>query len=241
MNWETFFETRQGQIVVIGAILIAFLLVLIRGKGKKADVRGLVLSAIFVALYMVLDTLSLYRMPSGGSVTPFSMLVIIVATYVMGIRRGLMTGMVAGFMDLLINPYVIHPVQLLLDYPLAVGSLALAGIAFLKRPGKKSAETQTGPAAASKPSKLAALFDSSLVLIPGSVLGCLGRYFCTFLSGTIFFGEYAPEGFNAVTWSLYYNGLYIGIELVLTIALLCVPSVRELFARLRREYRKYLN
>ena len=57
MTLETFFETWQGQVTVIGAILVAFLLVLVRGKGKKADVRGLVLSAIFVALYMVLDNI----------------------------------------------------------------------------------------------------------------------------------------------------------------------------------------
>lgn len=237
MTFETFFETWQGQVTVIGAVLIAFLIVLVRGKGKKADVRGLVLSAIFVALYMVLDTLSLYRMPSGGSVTPFSMLVIIVATYVMGTRRGLMTGMVAGLLDLLINPYVIHPVQLLLDYPLAVGSLAFCGLVFWDKlagtPAAEDAKTQ-------KPSLREKVFGTPLVLIPGTILGCLGRYLCTFLSGAIFFGEYAAEGFSAVTWSLYYNGLYIGIELVLTIALLCVPAVRELFARLRREYRRSL-
>ena len=118
-----------------------------------------------------------------------------------------------------------------------LGSLAFCGLMFWDKlagaPAAESSET--------KPSLRSKLFGTPLVLIPGTILGCLGRYLCTFLSGAIFFGEYAAEGFSAVTWSLYYNGLYIGIELVLTIALLCVPAVRELFARLRREYRRGLN
>ena len=46
-----------------------------------------------------------------------------VPIFVLALRRGLVPGMIAGAVygcvDLLIDPFVVHPVQLLLDYPVA--------------------------------------------------------------------------------------------------------------------------
>ena len=43
-----------------------------------------------------------------------------------------------------------------------------------------------------------------------------------FISGVVFFGANAPENFNAVTWSLWYNFTYIAAEGAITVAVLCV-------------------
>ena len=120
-------------------------------------------------------------------------------------RRGLLAGMCVGLISLIFNPYVIHPIQLLLDYPLAFGSLALGGIFAAKKNG----------------------------LIKGYIFGIFCRYICAVLSGVIFFGEYAPEGFNAFTWSIWYNFTYVAVEGAISVALLCIPQVKHMFERLR--------
>ena len=52
------------------------------------------------------------------------------------------------------------------------------------------------------------------------------------LSGVVFFGSYAPEGFSGLTWSLWYNLTYLGVEAVLTVIVLMIPAVRETLDRL---------
>ncbi len=204
---QGFFESTGGLIVTICVILTLFGAILVSGRGKKTNTRALVLSAIFVALYLVLNQISIIRMPQGGSVTAFSMLAITLCGYLLGARRGVMAGMCAGLVGLIFNPYVIHPLQLFLDYPFAVGALGFAG---LFRKGKHS-------------------------LLVGYLFGVLCRFFCAFLSGIIFFGEYAPEGFSAFSWSLYYNIIYIGAEAGLTLIILLLPPIRKAIERLRNQ------
>ena len=66
-------------------------------------------------------------MPQGGSVTLLSLLPIAVITYLYGTKRGVTAGVALGLVNLIFGPYVIHPVQLLLDYPIAFGALGLGG------------------------------------------------------------------------------------------------------------------
>ena len=70
-------------------------------------------------------------------------------------------------------------------------------------------------------------------LIKGYIFGIFCRYICAVLSGVIFFGEYAPEGFNAFTWSIWYNFTYVAVEGAISVALLCIPQVKHMFERLR--------
>lgn len=46
---------------------------------------------------------------------------------------GVLEGMVYGFVRTLRQPFIVHPVQFLLDYPFAFGALGLAGL-FKKYP-----------------------------------------------------------------------------------------------------------
>lgn len=204
---QSFFESTGGQVVAAAIVIILFALILFTGKKKRVDTRGLVLSAIFVALYIVLNQIVIFRLPQGGSMTAFSMLAITACAFLLGPRQAIMAGMCAGILELIFNPYVIHPVQLLLDYPLAVGALGFAG---LIRKGKWS-------------------------ILPGYWLGVFARYICVVLSGIIFFGAYAPEGFNAISWSFYYNLIYVGIEAILTTIILALPPIRRLLLQLQRQ------
>ncbi len=204
---QSFFESTSGQVATLLVIVLLFLGILLSGKNKKIDTKAMVTSAVLVALAIALNQIILFRMPQGGSITAFSMLPIVVCAYFFGIRRGLMAGMCVGLIDLIFNPYVIHPIQMLLDYPLAFGALAFAGLLRNKKFG----------------------------LIIGYILGIFSRYICAVLSGIIFFGAYAPEGFNAVSWSLYYNITYLGVEGVLTVIVLSIPAVHKSIERLRMQ------
>lgn len=207
MDLQTFFESTLGQISIVVAIIILFGIILYSGKGKPVDTKAVAISAVLVALSIILNQLVLFRMPQGGSITAFSMVPIVLCAYFFGVRRGLMAGMCVGLIDLIFNPYVIHPIQMILDYPLAFGALAFGGIFAAKKNG----------------------------LIKGYVFGVFCRYICAVLSGVIFFGEYAPEGFNALTWSLWYNLTYLGVEGVITIILMFIPQVKHLFERLKTQ------
>ena len=189
----------------MGVIIVLFAVILYSGKGKPADTKVMAVSALMVALSLVLNQITVFRMPQGGSVTAFSMVPIVACAYFFGVRRGLMAGMCVGLVSLIFNPYVIHPVQLILDYPMAFGALAFGGIFASKKNG----------------------------LIKGYIFGVICRYICAVLSGVIFFGSYAPEGFNSVTWSLWYNATYLGIEGLITSILLSIPKIKNMFERLK--------
>ena len=90
-------------------------------------------TAIFVALATALSLIVVYTMPQGGSITAASMVPILWLALRRGPKVGVAAGVLYGLIQLTILPYVVDPVQLLLDYPLAFGVLGLAGL-FQKYP-----------------------------------------------------------------------------------------------------------
>ena len=88
---------------------------------------------VVVALSYALNLIVLFRMPQGGSVTVVSMVPILWLALRRGTKIGVLAGVIFGLVDLMPQPFVVHPVQFLLDYPLAFGSLGLAGL-FQKHP-----------------------------------------------------------------------------------------------------------
>jgi len=89
--------------------------------------------AVVVALSYALNLIVLFRMPQGGSVTVVSMVPILWLALRRGTKIGVLAGVILGLVDMMPQPFVVHPVQFLLDYPLAFGSLGLAGL-FQKHP-----------------------------------------------------------------------------------------------------------
>jgi len=61
---------------------------------------------------------------------------------------------------------------------------------------------------------LAGLFKRYSVV--GAAAGIAGRFVAHFLSGIIFFAEYAPEGMSPMAYSAIYNGSYLGIEMIIS-------------------------
>ena len=174
-------------------------------KKSRLTVKQLAFCAMTIALGTVLSNIKLFHFPTGGSITLFSMLVICLAGYFFGLGAGLMTGVAYGTLQLLIDPYVLYPMQLVVDYILAFGALGLSGI----------------------------FCNSKFGLIKGYIAAVLGRYVFAVISGWIFFGVYAWEGWNPLPYSLAYNGSYIFSEAAITVIILAVPAVRNGIARIK--------
>jgi len=90
-------------------------------------------TVVFVALATVLSYIKLFSLPQGGSVTAASMVPLVWLALRRGPKVGLFAAAVYGLVQLALEPYIYHPVQVLLDYPIAFGLLGVAGF-FQKRP-----------------------------------------------------------------------------------------------------------
>lgn len=178
----------------------------VRKPGGRLTTRRLAFCAMAIALGTVLSNIKLFKFPTGGSITLLSMLVVCLPGYFFGPGAGILTGIAYGVLQLLIDPYVLYPMQLVVDYLLAFGALGLSGLFSNARNG----------------------------LIKGYIAAVLGRFVFAVISGWVFFGEYAWEGWNPLPYSLAYNATYIFSEAAITIAILFLPPVRKALLRVKK-------
>ncbi|MCM1120548.1 MAG: energy-coupled thiamine transporter ThiT [bacterium] len=176
-----------------------------RGKGKLTA-RQLAFCAMAIALGTVLSKLKLFEFPTGGSVSLFSMLPVCLPGYFFGLGAGLLTGIAYGVLQLLLDPYVLFPAQLVVDYLLAFGALGLSGLFCNAKNG----------------------------LLKGYLAAVCGRYVFAVLSGWLFFGAYAWEGWAPLPYSLAYNAIYIFTEAALTVIILLLPPVKRAMGSVRK-------
>ncbi len=87
----------------------------------------------FVAVSTALSYVKVFSLPQGGSVTAGSMVPIIWLSLRRGPKMGIFAGALYGLVQLVVEPFVYHPMQALLDYPIAFGALGLTGF-FQRRP-----------------------------------------------------------------------------------------------------------
>ena len=88
----------------------------------------LVKTALMLAMASVLQEVRLYHFPQGGAVTLGSMLPLILVSVSYGWRTGALAGFVFGIINLVQDPFILHPMQVLFDYPLPFMSMSIAGI-----------------------------------------------------------------------------------------------------------------
>lgn len=176
-------------------------------NSTRNKIYCMALCALLIALSISLNQIKFIRMPYGGSITLFSMLAATLTGYFCGPKWGIMSGIALGFLNIIIGGYIIHPVQLLLDYFLAFGCLGFSGFFSNMKGG----------------------------LYTGYSVAVTCRFICSFLSGFIFFAEYAPEGMNPVLYSFIYNLLCIWGEGILTLLVLSIPHVRRTFSKLKNQ------
>lgn len=94
---------------------------------NKAKIRKITECGILMALGLALSFIKLYSLPSGGSVSLGILpLAIIAARY--GFNTGIFCGLGFGVLLIANGAKIVHPIQFILDYPLAYASIGLAGI-----------------------------------------------------------------------------------------------------------------
>lgn len=87
----------------------------------------LVRGALCVAMSVALSYFKLFTMPQGGSIT-LEMTPLLFFSYMYGAKRGICAGAMSGLLQIIFGGYVVHPLQALLDYPLAFGCIGAAGM-----------------------------------------------------------------------------------------------------------------
>lgn len=190
-------------------------------------------TGIMLAIATVLSVIQPFQLPFGGGITIVSMLPIVLLSYRHGVRWGLFSGFIYSLLQIATGFGTVKGFFVPEDYALAAG----IGIVLLDY---VLAYTALGLGGAFRKMKPAP------ALLLGTVAALLLRYLVHIVSGAVFFGAWAEwfftqEGFYsiggtimehfsgaglAVIYSVFYNGLYMLPELVLTsLAALAVSRI----------------
>ncbi|MBR1867180.1 MAG: energy-coupled thiamine transporter ThiT [Clostridia bacterium] len=179
------------------------------------DAKTIARAGICVALSFALSYVKLFQLPQGGSITLASMLPIMLFAYAYGMKKGLLIGFIYGLLQSIQDPFIIHPAQFLLDYPVAFAMLGLTG-AFSAIKGLENL-----------PRVKFAL---------GAILASVMRFISHVISGVFAFGAYAEEAgmSNHLLYSLAYNS-FVFVELAIVVIagviLLSSKSLRKVVER----------
>jgi thiamine transporter len=195
---ENFINSDLGGLVAFlsaGAVFLAISGIFL--KRVKLSVKAMTYSGLALSVAFMLSFISLYAMPQGGSITPMSMFFVAIIGFWFGPAFGMAAGVAYGFLQVVQGAWFIHPVQFLLDYPLAFGMLGLTGFFWKMRAG----------------------------LYIGFIVACVGRFIMSALAGWIYWiGVDTPGSLWA---SMLYNGSYVFPEMLLTLVVISIPAVRH--------------
>ncbi|WP_196001080.1 energy-coupled thiamine transporter ThiT [Clostridium sp. 1001271B_151109_B4] len=125
-NFKTIFSSPLTLITLVGCaiLLIAF----IKFKSLKFNSKLIARIGLAIALAFILDMIKIYSLPNGGgSISLGSMIPIIIISFVYGPSIGLFTGFLFGLFKLILDPYILNPIQVLFDYPLPFMAVGVAG------------------------------------------------------------------------------------------------------------------
>ncbi len=174
--------------IVSAVVFMAIMVVMwfVGDKRKMSDTRSIVYGAISIALSFALSYARIFKLPQGGSVTFASLLPLMIYCCMFGTRRGLIVCTIYGVLQALQDPYIIHPMQFLLDYPLAFGLIGVSGI-FMEKGVFKDKKV--------------------VAFLLGGVIAVVLRYACHVCSGVFAFADYADldKYDTAIAYSLAYN------------------------------------
>ena len=202
LNGNALYISAGGLValLIVGAILLGL-------KDKKSfDTRCIAFAGVAVALSFALSFIKLFEMPQGGSITLVSMLPIMLFSYVYGAKKGVLVGFLYGLLQAVQDPFIIHPAQFLLDYPIAFALTGFAGSLTHFKVLDKLPQVK---------------------FAIGAVIGSALRFFAHVLSGVFAFGAYATDlgVTNFWAYSTAYNSfVFIDIILVIVVGVILFSS-----------------
>ena len=173
-------------------------------KKFKLDTKTMIMISLFAACSVVLSKIKLIQYPQGGGIDLLSSLPILMIGLLYGPITGMTCGLIAGLIGLMGSAYIIHPAQFLLDYILPTMLLGLSGL--FGSNNKKN-------------------------IFIGCLLAVILKNIAHILSGCIYFGEYAWEGWNPLAYSIVYNLSGTGLEGLLSVIVLTtmpLPKIKKM-------------
>ena len=166
---------------------------------KKNTTFILVECALMIAMSTVLSMFKIFELPNGGAITCASMVPLVLVSYRHGLNWGISTAFACSLLQMLIkfnapptNTFWAFLAVIVLDYVLAftvLGAASLFGKPFKNR---------------------------AVSVAVGAVAVTFLRFLCSFFSGILIWGSYAPAGTPVWIYSLTYNGSYMLPEMIIT-------------------------
>lgn len=170
---------------ICSAVLIAVMAIMYFFGGKSAShtTKSVTYAAVCLAMSFALSYVKFFSLPQGGSVTLASLLPLMIYSYMFGVKKGLLCGLLYGLLQFMQSPVLYQPMQFFLDYPLAFGFIGLSGIMRGFKPFKG---------------------NRFIEFCTGSVITVILRFACHVVSGVFVFYSYAGDQ-NPLIYSLAYN------------------------------------
>ena len=221
-NWLSREDVQSVALYIASGLSVALLITLTILLGKKEkrefDAKSITYAAVCIAASFALSFMRLVRLPQGGSITPASLLPLMIYAYMFGVRKGIFAGFTYGLLQALQDPSILHPAQFLLDYPIAFSWIGLAGLFSRVQVLRKTPQLQ---------------------FFFGGILAGLGRFCMHFLSGTFAFGVFAPEGTPAALYSFLYQAGYVLPDLAIAVAVGIALFSSKSFVRESRKFHAF--
>ena len=182
---------------------------------SRITTKALTESAILIALATVLSFFKLGQWPYGGSITPGSMIPIVLISLKYPFYWSLTTAVAYSLIQMMLGFYappvenlMYYSLMVLLDYVVAFGVLCIAGPIY--RTMKQN-------------------LPVGMRMMTAVLICFVMRFLCHFASGIIIWSAYAPEGQPAWLYSLVYNGPYMLGECIISgiIVFLAGPKLLE--------------
>lgn len=214
LNWINAEDVDTlGLWIGAGALVLIIVLTAVftdKTKGLDFDAKSLTYAGVLGGLSLALSYVKLFRAPMGGSITLAQVLPIMLYSYFFGTKKGVILGFAIGMLQAAQDPWLLHPAQFLLDYPIAYASFGLTGcFAKVKKINKKC-----------------------ISFLLGSVLACVCRFSSHFMAGAFAFGSFAPDNFSSVyIYSLVYTSSYVLPDTAISIVLGCILMMSKSFVK----------
>ena len=208
-NWE--FLTNEENIwlyvsaILLVAVIAALAFVFGRNKKNGYNTKSIAYAAVCIAMSFALSYIKFFEMPQGGSLTLASLVPLMLYSYMFGTKKGVLAGLVYGVLQAVQEPWIIHPAQFLLDYPVAFAGIGLAGMFADFKFCEKLPQVK---------------------FALGAIVAALFRYASHVLSGVFAFNSYADKlGMNPWAYSFGYNAfVWPDIAIAIVVGVLILTS-----------------
>ena len=125
-NILTILESPSASFALLGVLILIFFGLYLRKI--KLTTKILINISLMLALAIILHQLRLYHLPQGGAVTLGGLIPLLIISFRYGAGIGTLAGFVMGLITIIQDPFILHPIQVLFDYPLPYMAVGLAGI-----------------------------------------------------------------------------------------------------------------